>query len=68
MSSKEEKKTIGTRVKKLIPNNFEEAPDEPYLESKTKIYKEKVVRNFDSLNTLGTFITIFQVREFYSFL
>lgn len=61
-TSKEEKKkaSVRTRLKDLFPNNFEEAPDHPYLENKTRIFKEKVVNNFDRLDTLGVFSTIFQ--------
>lgn len=49
----------------LIPNNYEEQPN--LIEGNTKVYKEKVATKFDDLETVGKFLTIFQViqQEFF---
>ena len=79
MTSKEEKKkaSVRTRLREFVddyishyisfPNNFEEAPDQPSLENKTRIFDEKVVNNFDRLDTLGMFMVRFDSRLFVRF-
>ena len=52
-------KSTQERVISLIPNNYEEQPGE--IEGKARVFKEKVAARFDELETLGKFLTIFQV-------
>ena len=52
--------SVKTKAFRLIPNNFEEAPDHKDLSNKTKVYEDKVLNNFEKLDNLGTFTTIFQ--------
>ena len=78
-TSKEEKKkaSVRTRLREFVddyisyyisfPNNFEEAPDQPSLENKTRIFDEKVVNNFDRLDALGMFMVRFDSRLFVRF-
>lgn len=45
----------------FLPNNYEEQPQ--VIEGKAKVFKEKVASKVDELETLGTFLTIFQVSS-----
>ncbi len=48
----------------LVPNNYEEQPS--LVEGNAKVYKEKVATTIDDLDTLGKFVTVFQViRSIY---
>ena len=63
----EREKNMSTTSKKqvvvdLVPNNYEEQPS--LVEGNAKVYKEKVATTIDDLDTLGKFVTLFQVRNF----
>ena len=45
----------------LVPNNYEEQPS--LVEGNAKVYNEKVATTIDDLDTLGKFVTVFQVIQ-----
>ena len=45
----------------LVPNNYEEQPS--LVEGNAKVYKEQVATTIDDLDTLGKFVTVFQVIQ-----
>ena len=62
----EREKNMSTTSKKqvvvdLVPNNYEEQPS--LVEGNAKVYKEKVATTIDDLDTLGKFVTVFQVIQ-----
>ena len=64
IETKREQKNMTSKkqvVVDLVPNNYEEQPS--LVEGNAKVYKEKVATTIDDLDTLGKFVTVFQVIQ-----
>jgi len=53
-----------TTVVDLIPNNYKEQPQ--LIEGKTRVFEEKVAAKVDGLDVFWKFLTIFQVKKYFS--
>ncbi len=65
MSKQPAPKKPSSAIINVIPNNYEEQPS--VIDGKQRLYKDKVAAAVDELDSLGKFITIFQVCQHFPF-
>ena len=66
MSKQPAPKKPSSAIINVIPNNYEEQPS--VIDGKQRLYKDKVAAAVDELDSLGKFITIFQVCQPFLFI